>query len=373
MASQNLTDINNPTPLVTAQPLPPDQISPKSVVLRIFELKYVAKRNWKLLIVLTLIGGAIGFTYDLTHTKPPIYNASILFNLGGGSSSGGGLGDLGALAGAFGLGGGAPDANIFTGDNFIIYATSRPVVEKTLMQTDTINGKDTLLVNYYIRHSGIRDKEWEDSDVLRSFYFQRAKVPSEYTKLEQNAMASIYTRIYSEIAIKQPERKSSFIEMSSFMEDEKLAATFITKHLQTIEQDYQKKQTKKTREMYEMVTDRADSLARIVSGNENQLAQYMDQNQQLVVAQARIKESKLTRNSSFLTGLYYQAMQSADNMRLSLIRETPLFTIIKPIYYPLYREVKATVGMQAGIAIGLILSIIVIFLRETFRSIMKEN
>ena len=108
-----------------------------------------------------------------------------MFNLGGGSSGGGFGGDLGQLAGAFGFGGGAPDANIFVGDNFLIYAKSRPVVEKTLMKTDTINGKDTLLVNYYIRHSGIRDKEWEDNDTLRAFYFKRAKKPTEYNKLER--------------------------------------------------------------------------------------------------------------------------------------------------------------------------------------------
>ena len=375
MASQNVTDTKNPNHLVAVQPLPPDQISPKSVLLRVLQLKHVARRNWKILIVLLILGGVIGFIYDLTHKKPPIYNASILFNLGGGSSSGGmgGLGDLGQLAGAFGLGGGAPDANIFTGDNFLIYATSRPIVEKTLMQTDTINGTDTLMVNYYIRHSGIRDKEWEDNEKMRSFYFQRPKTPAEYTKLEQTAMADIYGRITSEFTLKQPERKSSFIEISGFMEDERLTATFIQKHLQTIEKDYQSKQTKKTREMYNMLQDRVDSLALRMTGTENALARYMDQNQQMVVAQGKIKESTLTRSSTYLTGLYYQALQSADNMRLSLIRETPLFTVIKPVYFPLSLEVKATVGMQAGIAISLVLAIVIIFLRETYRSIMKES
>ncbi|WP_420148305.1 hypothetical protein [Spirosoma sp.] len=369
MTSNNLT--TTASPVTTPQPLPPDQISPKSVVLRIFQLKNVAQRNWKILLMLVILGGVIGFIYDLTHKKPPIYNASILFNLGGGSAGGGGLGELGQLAGAFGLGGGAPDANIFLGDNFLIYATSRPVVEKTLMQHDTINGKDTLLVNYYIRHSGIRDKEWQDNEAMQSFYFKRAKTPNEYTKQEQLAMSDIYNRVVTEIALKQPERKSSFIEISGFMEDEQLTATFIEKHLQTIENDYQRKQTKKTREMYDLLVKRVDSLAKKMTGTETALAKYMDQNQQMVVAQAKIKESTLTRNSTYLSGLYYSALQSADNMRLSLIRETPLFTIIKPVYFPLYREVKATVGMQAGIALGLILSIVVIFLRETYRSIMK--
>ena len=373
MASTNLTDTNNSNNLSAHRPLPPDQISPKSVVLRIFGLKDVFRRNWKLLLILTAIGGVIGFVYDTMHKKKPIYNATMLFNLGGGAPTSGFGGDLGALAGALGMGQGTADANIFVGDNFLIYAKSRPVVEKTLMKTDTINGKDTLLVNYYIRHSGIRDEEWEKSDTLRSFYFKKATKPEDYTKLEQLAMSDIYTRIKTEMSVTLPERKSSFMELRCGMQDEMLAATFIDAHLKTIEEDYRRKQTKKSREMYDLLTNRADSLARLLSGTESRLANYMDQNQQVVVAQGRIMESKLTRNSTFLTTLYYQALQSADNMRLSLIREAPLFTILEPVAFPLYREVKTPVGMQAGIALGLVLSLIIIFLRETYRSVMREE
>ena len=359
--------------MVVARPLPPDQISPKAVMLRVLSLKNVARRNWKLWAVIMLIGGIGGVIYDLANKPRPHYTGSIMFNLGGGSG-GNSFGELGQLAGAFGLSSGAPDANIFVGDNFLIYAQSRPVVEKTLMQFDTLNGQDTLLVNYYIRHSGIRDKEWEDDDSLRSFYFKRAKKTADFTHLEQMAMADIYTRVKGEMSIKQPERKSSFMELGCSMEDEQLAAHFLTKHLKTIEEDYQRKQTKKTREMYDLLNTRADSISRILTGTESQLAQYIDQNQQVVMAQARIRESKLTRNSSFLTTLYYQALQQADNMRLSLIRETPLFTVIEPVTFPLFFEGGTSYrGVQVGLILAFVLSLIIIFLRETYRSVMSEE
>ena len=373
MDSNNVTDTNNTGPLVTAHSLPPDQISPKSLILRVFQLKNVARRNWKLLLLLVALGAVGGFIYDSLNKTRTTYTGTIMFNLGGGSTSGGFGGDLGQLAGAFGLGSGAPDASIFSGDNFLIYAKSRPVVEKTLMKTDTINGKDTLLINYYIRHSGIRDKEWEDNDTLRAFYFNRAKKPAEYNKLERSAMSAIYARIQGEISVTQPERKSSFMELGCFMEDEQLTATFLTTHLKTIEEDYQAKQTKKTSEMLTVLESRADSIAGLLSGTENKLARYMDQNQQVVVAQAKIQENRLTRNSSFLTSIYYQAVQSAENMRLSLIRETPLFTIIEPVSLPLYMEVLKPGGLQIGLALGLVLGIIFIFLRESYRSIMRGN
>lgn len=368
---QPTTPNTNQTNLV-ARPLPPDQISPKAIVLRIMGIKNVFRRNWKLLLLLTSIGGVIGFIYDFTHTKKPIYSAFITFNLGGGGASSN-FGEMSALAGALGLSQGAPDANIFMGDNFILYAMSRSVLEKTLMKTDTINGRDTLLANYYIRHSGIRDKEWEKNDTLRAFAFTPGKKLKDFGKLEQQAMSEIVARIKSEMGVTQPERKSSFMELRCGMQDEKLAASLLTTHLETIEEDYKRKQTRKTREMYDLLNSRADSLLRILTGTENRLAQYADQNQQVVVAQGRLMESKLTRNSTFLTQLYYSALQQADNMRLSLIREAPLFNIIDPVAFPLYKEIKTPVGMRIGIAFGLLLSVIAIFLRETYRSIMREE
>jgi|GEM_PF-534818 len=356
------------------RPLPPDQFSPKSVLLQLFKLKDVAKRNWKVLIGSLIICGLIGYAYDYFNEDKPLYTSSILFNLGGGSSGGGfGGGDLGALASAFGMGGGASDANIFSGDNFLVYAQSRPVVEKTLMHLDTIYGKPVLLANYYIENSGIRDKQWEDSDTLRAFRFTQAKKPSEYTKLEQLVMSQIYARIGTEISVSQPERKSSFMQIYCGMEDEQLTAHFLTTHLKTIEEDYRQKETKKTREMYDLTKKRADSLLSVMTGTENKLARYMDQNQQMVVAQGRITETKLTRNSTFLSTLYYQTLQQLDAIRLSLIREAPLFTVIEPVAFPLTRTGVTPLGLRLGIALGVVLGIIIIFLRETYRSIMREE
>ncbi|KAB7730174.1 hypothetical protein F5984_13420 [Rudanella paleaurantiibacter] len=365
----NMSEV--PAPLV--RPVPPDQLSPKAVVLQVFKLKHVFKRYWKLILVLMVLGGVIGKIIDISEERKPVYNGGITFNLGGGGATGGGLGELGALAGAFGLGSSAPDANIFVGDNFMIYAKSRPVVEKTLMKTVKINGKDTLLVNYYIVHSGIRDKEWEDSDTLRTLTFDRAKKPEEYNKQEILAMSQVYARIATEMAVSQPERKSSFMRLTAAMEDEALTKVFVETHLKTIEEDYREKQTKKTREMYTLLKERTDSLYRVMTGTERQLARQIDQNQQVVAAQAQIQETRLTRNSTFLSQQYFAALQQQDNMRLSLIKEAPLFTEIEPVSLPLYKEIRTSIAMQAGIVLGLIISLLIVFVRETYRSVMQEG
>lgn len=354
------------TPIVTA-PLSPDQVSPKEVIARAAKLKDVARRNWLLLLGIVAIGGIIGYIVDLTSKKKPTYLAHIVFNLGGGSS-GGQMGDLGALASAFGIGQSTPDASIFTGENFLLYARSKPVVEKTLMKTVRIKGVDTLLVNYFIAHSGIRDKEWEDLDDLKSFSFKSAKDRKDFTPTEQAAMYDIYSRIDGEVTIRPVDRKSSFMELVAQMEDPDLAKAYVENHLETLEDDYKKKQTKKTREMLSLLERRVDSLSRRLTGTEDRLAAYVNQNQQVVVAEGQLQQNRLTRNSTFLTQQYYAAVTSLDNMRLSLIREQPLFTEIEPVILPLFKKVPIKAGLQAGLAIGLVLGLVVIFLRESFRS-----
>ncbi|MBO0934772.1 hypothetical protein [Fibrella aquatilis] len=369
-----MTPTTQPGNNAMGKTLPPDQISPKAVVARAAKFRQVIRRNWYILVAAILLGLVIGYLIDASSTKKTTYSAKIVFNLGGGGGGGmGGMGDLGALASAFGVGQAAPDANIFSGENFIQYAKSRPVVEKTLMKTVKIDGRDTLMVNYYIAHSGIREKEWEKSEEFKNFFFPRAKTREEYTKDDNTAMAIIYERLLGELSIKGVDRRSSFMALGATTEHEMLSKVLVENHILTIEDDYRKKQTKKTRDMLSLLSHRVDSLGRVMTGTENKLANYMNQNQQVIVAQSQMNESRLQRSSSFLTSQYYAALTQLDNMRLSLIREQPLFTIIEDVYLPLYKEVPGRIGTQAGVAIGLVLGIVGIFLRETLSKMGKEE
>ncbi|WP_128545205.1 hypothetical protein [Larkinella soli] len=352
--------------------LPPDQISPKEVINRMIVFRNLLMRSWKLIAVCVVIGGLIGFFVDMNLDKRPTYTAFITFNLGGGSGQGG-MGDLGGIAGMFGLGGGAPDANIFTGENFMYYVVSRPIITRTLMkEVDTLNNQKDLMINYYIQHSGIRDDEWEKNDTLRNFRFVRGKSPATYTRLENQALDDVFNRIKGETSIVQKDRKSSFLTLQTGQHSEMLAKIWVETLLKTVQEDYTEKQTKKTHEMKDLLVHRADSLGRILGKNESSLARYIDQNQQIVVAEGQLAQTKLTRNSQFLQQLYYQALSSVENINMTLIKEAPLFTIIEPVALPLYKEAHEPYAMQAGLILGLMLGLVIVFLRQAYFSIMHS-
>lgn len=359
------------TPVGSAS-LPPDQLSPNEVLARAMKFQHVIKRNWMLLLGLIAVSGIIGYIIDATSKKRITYEAKITFNLGGGGGGGSQMADLGALASAFGLGQSAPEASIFTGENFMLYTRSRPVMEKTLMKTVVIRDTAQLLVNYYMKHSGIRDKEWEEDELLREFTFKGVKDRKDYNKLELAALADIHSRLGSEFSIKPVDRKATFMSLVAEMEDVELAKAFVENHIVTIEEDYKNKQTRKTQDMEKFMKRRVDSLYGRLTGTEDRLANYVNQNQQVVVAEGQLTQSRLSRSSTFLTQQYYSAVTNLDNLRLSLIREQPLFTIIEPVILPLFATVPAKIAMQAGLAIGLVLGIVIIFIRETLRNMTSK-
>lgn len=361
--------VNKPVGSAT---LPPDQLSPKEVFARAKNFRYVIRRNWLLLLGVIAISGLVGYLIDASSNKKTVYAGKIVFNLGGGSG-GNQMADLGALASAFGLGQAAPEASLFTGENFMLYTKSIPVLEKTLMKTVVINDTSYMLANYYIEHSGILDREWEENELLRKFRFSKAKERADYNQMEIEAMSDIHSRLAGELSIKSVDRKSSFMALVAGMENIELAKAFVENHIVTVETDYRQKQTKKTQEMERFLSRRVDSLFRVLSGNEDKLATYLNQNQQVVVAEGQLKQSRLNRNSTFLTQQYYSAVTSLDNLRLSLIREQPLFTIIEPVILPLYRTIPTKIAMQAGFAIGLVLGIVIIFIRETLRKMSANS
>ncbi|GAB3920251.1 hypothetical protein [Larkinella terrae] len=352
--------------------LPPDQISPKEVVNRAILFKNQLIRSWKLIAAFMVIGAVVGFFIDLNLDKRPTYTAWITFNLGG-SSGQSGMGELGNIASMFGMGGGAPDANIFTGENFLYYVVSKPIITRSLLrEVDTTANHKDLMINYYINHSGIQEDEWEKDDTLRNFRFVRGKKMKDFTRLEMKALDGVFTRIKSETTIAQLDRKSSFLTLKTGLHSEPLAAAWVNILLETVQEDYTEKQTQKTSEMYTLMKARRDSLGRLLGQNDANLARYIDQNQQIVVAEGQLQQSKLTRNSTFLQQLYYSAVQSVDNLRLSLIKEAPLFTIVEPVSLPLYKESHEPYAMQAGIVLGLMLGLVFVFLKQTYQSIMQS-
>ncbi|WP_221390643.1 hypothetical protein [Dyadobacter sp. NIV53] len=349
----------------TTQQIPEDQLSPRDVIDKVLEVKNALVKNWKMLLLLPIVGFGIGYALDSYLKTPTEFEADVVFNLGGGSQSAG----LGDMAGLLGLGN-APDANIFTGENFFYFVKSRPVIERNLMKEVDVNGKKMILANLYIDSSGIKQKEWENRPESHKFQFTTRDIKS----LDMNSrviLNELVVKATNATDISSLERKSSFIKLSTNMENERLAGLWITTLLTTVEEMYTESQTQKTRKTLRLLQHRADSLARVLGIAEHKLARELDYSSQIIVPEAKITANSMERKSTFLQQLYYEAMGNAEKMRVSLVREAPLFTEIEGIKVPLDMKAQDKRRAKIGALAGLLIALVFTYFRTVFSPATK--
>lgn len=351
--------------------LPADQISAQEIMVKAIKIKNILLKNWLLILVFTASGYGIGFVLDLLTKKPDTYFANITFNLGGGSSSGGGMGGLGGLAASIGMSS-TPDANIFTGENFNYFVKSRPVLERTLMKYVDVNHKKVLLANFYIDSSGIKTDEWKDFESKHSFKFKSNK-PDSFNLEERKILNALVGKLNGNAEVGPIDRKSSFISVSVTSQSPLLSKDLVENLLNTVEELYTENQTAKTRKIMLMYKRRTDSLSFVLGKTENQLAKTMDENLFVIAPEAKSQANKLTRNSSFVQTLYNQSLAEYDNLRLRLIQETPLFTIIEPVQTPLEPKFDLAKKRMIGVFVGLILALVIIYFITLYKTALAEK
>jgi hypothetical protein len=141
--------------------------------------------------------------------------------------------------------------------------------------------------------------------------------------------------------------------------------------LETIEATYTEKKTAKTRKSIQLTEKRVDSLARALGRVENSLAREMDVSETLIFNEGKIGVKRNERSATFLQSLYAQSLQSLESLRMSMIEESALFTIIEPVKTPLDSVADLAFYKYICLALGLLISLFVIWI-QTIKKKAKQ-
>lgn len=345
-----------------------EQFTLKDVIVALLAAKDAVLKSWKQVLFITLLGLGIGWGLDIYLKKPPSYIAEVVFNLGTAGTSGGlpsGLGNL------FGMGG-AADANIFTGENFFFWVKSSPVLERALLREVSVNGNPMLLANLYIDSSDIKENRWEKASYLHDFQFKSTKVDS-FSLDERRVLNELIEDISEATEIEEFDKKSSFMALKVTTINENLSRIWASTLLETVDEFYSEIQTTKTRKTLSLLERRADSLSSILSGSEYRLAQATDQSQFSVDVQAPVRVKKLARDNEFIQRLYLEALAGAEQTRVSLVREAPLFTVIEPIKRPLNLTYDPGQRKKIGALLGLLFALVYVYFKSAYEDAVKEK
>lgn len=350
-----------------------DQITFKDVFRQLIRIGRVILRNWKIVIIFCVIGYAVGYVIDKLRGRRIIYEAEIVFNLGTGSGSSSSFGGMAGLGSFLPMSGMNTDANLFSGDNFIYLAKSRPVVQTALMKYVPINGDTLLLANFFLDSCRIKEFEFKNREEwVHSFNFKHNNIKLMTTQ-EKRLLNDLTDVINNFTVVEQGDLKSSFMSLTVKVANENFSKIWAEELLATLEQTYSENKTAKTRKSLHLTEKRVDSLAVALGRVENKLAREMDISETLIFNEGKIGVKRNERSATFLQSLYAQALQSQESLRMSLIEESVLFTIIEPVKTPLDSVADLAFYKYICLAIGLIIALIIIWVKTTYKKARESK
>jgi len=320
-----------------------DEISLKDLILKIKEIWRYLLSKWLIIVIIGVLGGALGIVYALTKEKE--YTANLSFLVVEKGSPGGGLA---SLAGQFGLSTGSSGGGIFSGPNIIELLQSRNLIERTLLSTVNINSKTYRLLDYYREVNPPKEKKGKESrkEITYPLDLQR----ENFTREQDSLLYVLSNAITKEKLSVEKQKKDAGIVIISFSNKDELFAKLFTEILINIVSDfYVQTKTQTTRENLAVMELRADSLKAEYEKALEGRARLADRNRNAAWQIMSVEEQKYQTTIQLTGTAYAEVMKNTEVLKLDLAQQTPLVQIIDKPIMPL--GIKGF-GKAKGLIIG---------------------
>jgi hypothetical protein len=341
-----------------------EEISLKEMVMAVINWVRYFRENWKLILVLGILGSVIGFA--IAYFDKPIYTAELTLAL---EEKSGGAGNYAGIASQFGIDIGGKDGGVFSGENNLELLKSRYIIETSLLTPVIINGKRDLLVNRYIEFNEYK-KKWKNKPGLEDIFFLENEPRKQYSIIKDSVLFILYKRIKKDqLIISKLNQKLSIISVVVKSQDELFAKLFAEVIVQTASNFYIETKTKKSRSNLNILEARIDSVKHELDKGIYGVAVSKDRNLNTIRAEAGIQSAKKQLNVQVLTAMYAELTKNIEIAKYTLMREEPLIQIIDTPILPLE---KAKMSKLIYLIIGGFVGGLSSLLYLTFVRIKKE-
>ncbi len=323
--------------MIEQQPIETDEISLKELIQKIKEWIGYLKTQWKIIFGVTALGAVIGFTY--ASFQKPVYSATTTFVLEE-DKGGGGLSGAMGLASSFGLDLGGGGGGLFTSSNIIELMKSRLVVEKTLLNSVQVGGKEMSLADYYIQINELKEV-WSKKPALANINFPANADRTKFS-LEQDSILQVISAglTKNNLTIAQKDKKVSIISLTVKSENELFSKLFCEQLIKETSDFYIETKSKKARLNVEILQHQADSIRAELNSAITGVAAASDNVYNLNPA-LNVKRTPSTRRQVDVqanTAILTQLVAQLELSKVSLRKETPLVQLIDRPILPLEKE-----------------------------------
>ena len=311
-----------------------EDISVKEIVLIIKETIIFLKSKLLYIFLIGLLFGVFYTGYNIL-TKKSLYSAKLIFSVEDNQASNSGAGLLG-LATQFGMGGGSSNnSGIFATATLPELMKTKLIIQKVLLKKIKINSFETTLADYYIE---INRNFFKEEDIKGINFHKSSEL---LTKNETLILRSIYSNLISEEYIKiGQDKKTPFKTIEILNQNQIFAKEFCENIIFETSNYYNKLKNEKEKLNADLIQKRIDSIRNVVNFGLDEVALAGDQifnlNPSLNIKKANGTKKQFIVQSN--TAILNSLISSLESMKVSTLKETPLFQIIELPEYPLDRE-----------------------------------
>lgn len=341
-----------------------DELSLKELIFKAKEWFNYFLSKWAILLVAGAIGGAAGFFY--AYVQKPVYTASLSFALEDDKGSGGLGGALG-LASQFGFDLGGSGGGAFAGDNLLQFMVSRTMVEKSLLTTVNIKGKEQTLAEYFIDFNKLRES-WEGKAGLENLHFLPNADRTKFNIQQDSVLGEIHKSLTSSaLTVDKIDKKLSLIVVKVKSENELFAKYFTEVLTKEVSDFYRETKTKKSAANVAILQKQADSVRLELNSAIYGVASSIDNNPNPNPSRQalRVPSQKRQVDVQANTAILQELIKNLELSRVALRKETPLIQIIDRPILPLKKDrvSKRNSLLTGGFLSGFIVLAYLIFKR----------
>lgn len=338
----------------------------KDLFFKVFEFFGFLKKNIKTISVFLLLALLIGAFADYEYVTKKEYKSEIKFILE--TEGNAEPNPLAGLASSLGLGSTGASSYLFSGENFKELIKTEIVIRRALFTKVKWGNKQGLLANLILEKGHLNEAPYFEEmpkDFLQ-FRFKSTQLDS-LTDMEMYNIYTLTNYLKSVSSVNNTNAKSSIQTLSVVTHNDSLSNIWSKQYLESISDYYIATKTKKTSEMVNLMKDRVDSLRSALYYTQGRLAQFSDQNQQIIFQRARVTAERLQLNSAQLQQLYAESLRNYDNLKFSLLKETPLINIVSKSDFPsIIPEKRFGKITCLALVIGFMVSLLFLFIRNLY-------
>lgn len=286
-----------------------------------------------------------------------------------------------ALLGQFGFGNSS--TNGINPDKLIEFTRSEKIVRKALFHTATVRGKSDFIANHLLQIYSDERVNWDayiqttlelGETEVANFSFQKDSL-DQFTFVEQMFFDQLYLLVVGgedvggimDIVYGE---QSDILVLSVRSIQEEISIQLTEAFYQELSEFYIKDAIEGTKQAFQILQVKADSVLRALNSVESQLSYVTSLNESYLSDKEQLRRKRMNRDARILTIMYGEVLKNKETTAFMLQSQTPFFQVIDRPHRPIYQKKPSKlIALSTGAFLGLFVSIFFFFIRKVCRNV----